>query len=197
MKQQSIICLAAVLTLSLFAVPALAQHQHEDLIVGRSDGGQLMIEFGHWDEAHLLSPVSGSLNGWLGDDPGFAHLEHDEPAENFYRLDDGAEIWFEVVSFEAAFQAWGPGFSGPYLNPGDDVFLGDDHLHEHLEWHINADDPGFDMLDAPWEATFKLVDRGTTAYADSPSYTLTFVPEPATAGLLLLGALVALRRRQA
>jgi hypothetical protein len=172
-------------------------HEHEDLVVGRTGSGQLEIEFAHWAGEHALPPASGLVNGYAGDHPGFAHLEADEPAEDFYTLADGADIWFEVVSFETAFKVYDGGFAGgPYQSPGDLAQLGGDHLHTHLEWVIDADDAGFDPLDSPWQATFKLVDQGTTQYADSPEYTLTFTPEPGVATLIGLGGLMLARRRQ-
>jgi hypothetical protein len=200
MKTRFSLSIVSMLAVGAFALPAFAEeheHEHEDLIVGRTSGGELMIEFAHFDEEHMLGSVSGAINGWLGDDPGFSHLEADEPGEDFYMLEAGAEIWFEVVSFDTAFQAWGPGLTGPYATAGDQVLLGDEELHEHLDWHINTDDLGYSLLDGPWEASFKLIDMGTTAYDDSPTYTLTFVPEPGTLGALLVAAIVLLKGSRA
>lgn len=186
----TIFALALSITTSTYA-----QHDHEDIIVGVDSGGKIQVEFDHFGEEHELPPVTGLINGWLGDHPGFAHLEEDEPAEDFFMLASGAQIHFEVVLFEEAFQAWGPGFTGPYAEPGDVMFLGDHQLHEHMTWHINSDDPLFDAGDTPWNAQFRLVDTGTTNYAPSDTYTLMFTPEPTTASLLLIGGLMLCRRR--
>ena len=188
----------AVALTAMLATTALAQpHGHEgDLIVGRTGSGQLAIE-GDFDEAHLLTPVSGLIHGWTGDEPGFDHLELDEPDENFYTLEDGASIYFEVVAFEPAFKAWKAG-AGPYMLPGDTVLLGDEHVHGHLDWHIDSMDPAFDPLQTEWQATFRLIDTGNTTYLPSESYTLTFtnVPEPATGLVLLLGGAALIGRRR-
>lgn len=189
--------LTTVTTVGLLATTtALADGEHEDITVGVTGGGQLAAHF-EWDEVHELPFVDDVLHGWLGDDPGFVHLEEDEPGEDFYMLADGVDVYFEVVSFDAAFQAWGPGFTGPYADPGDQVYLGDAELHDHLEWHINADDPAYDPGAAPWQAHFRLVDQGSTGYLPSETYTLSFVPEPASAALLLIGGLAIGRRRRA
>ncbi|MCP4592162.1 MAG: PEP-CTERM sorting domain-containing protein [bacterium] len=181
----------------MLAGVALADHAHEDIIVGHTSGGQLAVEFAHFAEEHVLALIGGpGLFGWLGDHPGFAHLEEDEPAEDLYTLAPGAEIWFEVVAFDNAFQAWGPGFTGPCSAAGDQALLGDEELHEHMNWHVDSADPLFEPLDTPWEAQFRLIDNGTTGYADSPVYTLSFVPEPGTASLLIIGAVGVLRRRR-
>lgn len=178
--------------------PAWAQHHHEgDIIVGRSGStGQLTLEFDEWAEEHALPPISGVRNGYLGEAPGFDHLEDAEPEEDFYPLEEGAEIYFEIMSFEDAFQAW-DGLAGPYSTTGTQILLGDDHLHAHLDWHINSDDPAFDLGQSPWEAQFRLIDLGTTGYTASDTYTLNFIPEPASLSLLAFGAVAALRRRTA
>jgi hypothetical protein len=186
------------LTVSISSAKALAdaQYEHEDLIVGIDGTGTLAVEFAHFDEYHVLPPISGPRQGYLGEHPGFAHLEEDEPVEDFYVFGEGAEIHFEIVAFEGAFQIW-DGLSGPYSAPGEQVLLGDDHLHKHVDWHINSADPGFDLGDSPWQAQFCLVDLGTTGYAASEVYTLSFVPEPGTAVVVALGWLaVAARRRR-
>ena len=189
----------AALAILAIVVPAGSviadEHEHHDITIGHSDAGQLKAEF-HFDEDIVLPWVSGPINGWYGDHPGFAHLEEDEPSEDFYMLEAGADIYFEIVGFETAFQVW-DGLSGPYSTAGTQLSLGDEELHKHLDWHINSDDPGFDMANMPFEAQFKLVDLGSTGYNDSPIYTAKFVPEPATAGLLAVGALAVLRRRRA
>ena len=195
MSRLRVICIVSVLAIA--AMPVLAEHEHEDLVVGVTSGNQLAIEFGHWDEAHELPVVSGLLSGWAGDHPGFAHLEEDEPGEGFFKLGDGVEVWLEVISFETGFKAYDGGFSGgPYSNVGDQAYIGDDHLHSHLEWHIDPTTPGFDELDGPWEATFKLIDKGNTGYLPSENYTLSFVPEPASFSVMMIGVLVLFKRKK-
>lgn len=178
-----------------FAGTALAQHHHEgDLVVGRTGGGQLQVEF-DFGAPLALPPVDGLLKGWALDDPGFDHLEADEPDEDFFMLGSGAQIRFDVVSFAPAFQAWTPGFAAALRNPGDTyVFPDGELLHGHLNWHIDALDPQFDPAAGPWTASFRLVDVGSTGYTPSEVYTFAFTPEPSTLALVGLGALV-LRRR--
>lgn len=171
---------------------ALAQHdhEHEDMIVGQSGGGQLMIEFGHFDEEHLLAPVSGLFNGWCGDAPGFGHLEADEPGEDLYTLPDGVEVAFEVVSIDSGLVI--DPLTSPLDGPGDSTVLGGDHLHTHVEFCL------YDWATPESQAysvTFRLTDTGTIGLSPSPNYTLSFVPEPATLGVLSFGLLALLRRR--
>lgn len=186
-----------VVLASLFACAgtALAQHHHEgDLVVGRTSAGQLRIEF-DFDEPIALPPVDGLLKGWARDDPGFDHLEADEPDEDFLMLGSGAHIRFDVVSFAPAFQAWTPGFAAALRNPGDSyVFPDGELLHGHLNWHIDALDPRFEPTAGPWTASFRLIDVGTTGYSPSDVYTFMFAPEPSAVALVALGALLVRRR---
>ncbi len=193
MKIKSIMILTV---LTLIASPVLADdHAHEDIVVGVSGTGQLKVEFDHWDEAHELDYVDGVIEGYLGHAPGFGHLETPEPAEDFYPLADGVTVYFEIISFESAFQAWGAGMSGPYSTPGDQLLLGDEMLHEHLHWHIDTTHPLYEEANMPFSAQFRLVDLGSTNYLPSETYELMFAPEPTTAVMLSL-SLLALRRRR-
>ncbi|MBU0640763.1 MAG: PEP-CTERM sorting domain-containing protein [Planctomycetes bacterium] len=189
----------AILLAVASTVPALAQHDHEDLIIGRTGGGQLKVEFGHWDEAHGLDPVSGLIEGWAADHPGLAALDVDEPGEDFFTLEPGAQIVFEVMSFDPAFKVHTPGFADVLDDPGDRWLVGDHELHKHPQaWHIDSEDPDYDPQQTVWHAEFRFLDVGTTGYTPSDTYTLTFtpVPEPTTAFLIGWGFLALLRCRK-
>ena len=181
------------------SAPAWAQHHHAgDLVVGRTPTGQLQVEF-DFDEVHELPAVSGLLVGWALDDPGFDHLEADEPDKDFYMLEDGAQIALEVVSFAPAFKAWTPGFAATLRSTGDTYLFPDGHLlHGHLDWHIDSTDAAFDELQTEWQASFKLLDQGATGYSASDVYTLRFtnVPEPTTAALMAVAVSVLARKRR-
>jgi hypothetical protein len=184
--------LTVVLVLGAWVSPVLGHHEG-DIVVGRTGAGQLTVEFDEFDHVVELPPVSGLLNGWAGEEPGFDHLEADEPSEDFYVLEAGVSVVFEVVSFDPAFR--GDPLTDDLHNPGDQGVLGDELFHEHIDWFIDRDDPAFDPLQTVWEAQFKLVDTGTTNYADSQTYTLKFAPEPGTMSLLAFGGVFLFRRR--
>jgi hypothetical protein len=183
--------LVAAAVLGASVTPVLGHHEG-DIVVGRTGAGTLTVEFDDFGEVFQLPPASGLLNGWAGEEPGFDHLEADEPSEDFYVLEAGANVVFEVVSFDLALR--GDPLTDDLHDPGDQTVLGDEELHEHIDWFIDRDDPAFDPLQTVWEARFKLVDTGTTNYADSQTYTLKFAPEPGTMGLLALGGVALLRR---
>ncbi len=186
--------------------PAYAQHQHHgDIIIGTNGGAtpQLKIEFdeqilsGHTFIA-LAASQNPSIAGWLADEPGFEALEADEPDEAFYMLDSGAQIRLVGVDLNPGLFVRAPSIGTPVrIAPSPalgHLELGDHELHAHAVWHIDSSAPGFQNQSA-WYGTFKLVDVGTTGYGDSAPFTLGFVPEPGSLGLLGLGGLLVIRRR--
>jgi hypothetical protein len=191
----SVVFLPSVAREQLTASPVWSGPVHEeDVIVGRSAGGQLRVE--HNGETTLLPPVNGLINGWALDEPGFLGLSKDEPLEDFFVLEDGAQIQLEVLSFDLAFQGWTPGFASIFHLPGDVWTIGGAEFDEHPTWHINSDHPGFDPNQVEWQATFRLLDVGSTAYNPSEPITLTFTNVPEPGGLGLLGLMAGLRRRR-
>lgn len=200
LKHVCIVTLTLVGTVSVVA-PALAHdHQHEgDIIVGRMLGTPDRLAI----EADLNEPVlcepSGypGLNGWIKDDPGFEALMENEPDEGFYTLQPGAQVRLEIVGLDAGIRVWNPDFTQMADAVGEWIDLGDHELHTHMIWHLDSD-----VLGTGWEgtlhATFKLVDVGSTGYAESETFAMTFtnVPEPATVVMLVLGGMLSLRRRR-
>jgi hypothetical protein len=181
---------------------AMADHDHEDILVGWTDlgvpGGDayLAIEFGHdnegFDEDHALPAVYGPLfYGWFGNQPGFAHLEEDEPDEDFYTLDEGVEVTAEIIAIDPGLRVYDAGLTELFAS--DTVVLGDDHLHTHMHWHIDSNVPGVDPLTESYGVEFRLLDTGATGYLPTDAYRLNFIPEPGTIAGLALALL--LRRR--
>ena len=188
-----------VLTVCLCLVnTGWAQHAHEgDIIVGRTLAGQLAIE-ANLDETIVLAPsVHPVFAGWIGDEPGFDHFEADEPAEDFYTLASGADIYLNLLSADTGLQ-FADALTFQTLNEPTDapLPLGDHELHLHILFNISSDIlPAYDG--SPLSATLQLVDLGSIGYSASEPFTMTFTPEPMTATLLVMGGLGLLRRRKA
>ncbi|MCB9865180.1 MAG: hypothetical protein H6816_00870 [Phycisphaerales bacterium] len=165
---------------------AYGQHQG-DVWVGRTATDLLAISSnGFVPEENFapLSPVSGLLQGWTNDDPGFDHVVAGDALDP---LQAGAAIWLEVVAMDPAFQLIDDGFQILH-DPGDDTLLGGSTLHEHLTWHINSQDPAFDPAQCIWNATFVLRDDGSTGYGTSAPLTFSFTNAPVrSAGVLATG----------
>lgn len=105
---------------------------------------------------------------------------------DFFILDDYEQLVLASDGDEYAFDhLW---MDDKYNETGT---LGARGIHAHLWFYVWADGPG-----EIFNTTFKAIDYGTTGFATSDVYTMTFetVPEPATMFLLVFGAAV-LRRR--
>lgn len=167
-----------ILILAPLALTPAALGQHAgDVWVGVTFQDQLAVSTdGFIPESNFapLTPVSGLIHGWSNDDPGFDHVV---TGTDVVPLEAGAEIWLEVVAVDAAFEAIDDGFQFLH-DPGDDTFLGESTLHEHITWHINDQDPDFDENQCVWEATFVLRDDGSTVYATSAPFTMSFTNVP-------------------
>lgn len=172
-------------------------HTDDDLVVGITSAGQLAVEFNFAELIELPEITAGPLSGWGLDDPGFFNLDADEPDEDFFVLGAGADIRFEVIAFDAALKGWTQGFASIFDDAGEFFPLGSPDFDEHPFWQIDSSDAGFDALQTQWNATGRLIDVGTTGYAPSAPFTLSFVPVPEPASALLLsltGATLLLRR---
>lgn len=163
---------AAVIA-ALSVSTAFAQHVG-DVVVGRTAAGRLTIGgFSPDDNIVVLPPVSGLFNGWSDNNPGFDRLVTSEPENDFYTLGSGVQVRIEVVSVDPAFMAVSSSFV-VIDDPGERIILGGSTLHAHLTWLINSNEPDFDPLKVLWQATFRLVDTGSTAYTASEPFTFYF-----------------------
>lgn len=187
-----------LLAAGLAATPADAQHDHGgDYIVAVDASGALAIE-GDFDEPRELPAFNqNGINGWFGDDPGFTHLDEDEPDEGLFMLGNGADIYFELVSLDPAVKVYTPLFDP--MTPGDSFALGGSSFDEHPFWHIDADDGAFDPNQSVWNVSWRVIDLGSTGYAESDVFTtqLTNIPAPGVLALAGgLGVLGMARRRR-
>jgi hypothetical protein len=185
------------------ALPALAPAQHEgDLFVGRSGDGQLVLDTvnGHdpWTEVVVLPEIEPTplVSGWSLDDPGWDHVLTDDPSQDVYHLEVGAEVYAYVTEMDPGFRIGLSLFdwrTEPLSESDRWVFLGDHALHEHYDWNIYDQDLCFTCFEAAppaecatdppdvdchekkvWLCTIVLKDQGTTQYEDSEPFTLMF-----------------------
>lgn len=173
------LCRAVALS-TFFLVAATAAAQHTgDVWVARSLAGQLRVSpAGYQPDAtyHALAPVSGLLNGWSDDSPGFDRVTADDPAGDAYRLEPGVQVWLRVVAVDAALRLIDTSFQ-ILDEPGEETWLGNHTLHVHNVWHIDSDDPEFDPGRCVWHGTFLLRDAGGL-YTPSEPFTFRFANVP-------------------
>lgn len=182
--------------------PAMAQHDHAgDIIVGLAGDSAITADTlaieADLDEPVLLAPVSGLLNGWASSDPGFDALGADEPGEGFFTLGGGASIRLEIVTIDAGFAVVQSGGGAIADEAGESILLGGPTLHSHPTWWARSGVLGDDWT-GTLSATFRLIDAGSTGYAASEPFTMSFtnVPEPAALALLGVGSVLMCFRRR-
>lgn len=173
-------------TASLIGAVALcstAHGQHDgDVFVGRSGAGQMKIG-GFVPDLNIigLPCVSGLFQGWSSNNPGFDRVINANAGADLYPMDAGAQIRIVCLSIDPAFRAISSSFTIMDA-PGESILLGGSSLHTHLTWHINSADPFFVPAQTDWFATFKLIDTGSTGYAESAPFTFHFMNGNCPAG---------------
>ena len=181
---------------------AIAQpHEHgADGVIGIDATGKLAIEMDLDETFEFEELFSGSgLNGYIADEPGFTTLTEDEPDEGFFVLDAAADIHFQLVgTSDPEMQVYNPFFDTPALGTGDTFAFGaGNDFDTHPFWFLNTDAPTFDPTKGEWSVQFRVIDLGTTGYADSDVFEARFaIPAPASASLIGLAGVVGIRRRR-
>ncbi len=195
MKTKTLLGVMAAAFIAIQASTARAAIKLDDVNIGINPGlGQLVVIWG--GEEVALPPLAGPLFGFGLDEPGLITIE-----EGFGGLvppESGANIVLEVIAFDAALKGWTPGFGSTFENPGDTWDLGGVPAHEHPFWHVDSTDGGFVAPpgQTEWNATFRILDTGSTSYLSSEPVTVTFLPEPSAQVLLAMGAMPVTRRKR-
>jgi hypothetical protein len=182
------------------AVAASAHGQHAgDLWVGRTSAGQLALDVvcgpscGFDPALAVIELAPDEFGGWSDDAPGFDRLGADQPLpEDLLTLQSGADIWIRI---EAEPPQAEPPLGDLLISPALYIFdqlqftffpyeeegtvfrelrLGDSALHKHFIWFIDAMDPRFGEAGCDYGMTLRLIDKGSTGYAESEPFTLRF-----------------------
>jgi hypothetical protein len=173
---QTFVIVGCVLCFGIGSVRA--QFHEGDMAVGRSAAGQLKVANVPFLPLKLLNPVSGLLNGFTDGNPGFNRINVDQPDADFFQLQSGAQITLRLLQADPALKFWRNNLSANLSNPGDELLLGDHQLHYHGTWHIDSKAAGYDADRAFWEATFVILDTGSTGYSQSEPFTARFANRP-------------------
>lgn len=186
MRKLVVMGIATALFVAASASTARAGIKPDDVNIGIDAANNQLAILWSGEEVELPE-LSGPLHGFGLDEPGLITIENpvlglDPPAP-------GANLVLEVISFDAALKGWEPGFGASFRNPGETFNLGGVPAHEHVFWHIDSSDGGYVAPPAQteWDATFRIIDTGSTGYLPSEAVTVTFLPEPSCLALLAFG----------
>lgn len=180
---------------------------HNDFEVGLDPGTNKLLVEGDEDllsGAEKIELFPGGLAAdptlFFAQEPGWEAVEMDEPGEiDAIDITAAHQISLERVSFDAGFRMFQPpGFAGDEVltsNGAQFQFVQENPpietgFHNDLFFAANGN------LGDMFSATYQLTDP-SGIYMDSDPFTLNFeiVPEPGVAALLVVGGLVAFRRR--
>lgn len=196
----------AVMLLCCASCCAVVEAQHTgDMWVGRTSGGQLTWDrecpvggggCGYDPSITITVLPSDPFGGWSDDTPGFDRIIADQPAEDLFQLEPGADVWLEIVATtDTPWPGPDPALEDLLVDPALYIFepltlrfypdviggvvqrelrLGSDSLHKHVLWFIDDMDPAFDASDCIWEIVLRLKDKGSTNYLNSEPFTLSF-----------------------
>ena len=154
-------------------------HSGEDVLLLASTadgGGALAIEYDFSVPVRLTPDVTvGDLARYSAIDPFFQIFEDDDPSESLYRIDDGAEVVFELVAIDPAIGVRVNGVN--LLEAGNTVVIGTmPDLHADPEWQLTLPVGEVECR----QLAFRLV-ATEAQYGPSETYTMTLTNDPAGA----------------
>jgi len=160
---------------------AVAQHAG-DILIGRTDGKQMVATQLPGRTVYLPAVQSGAFRGWVSSVLGFDGAVSLDPAGQVLPLEPGANVFLEVVTIDPGLSL--RSFTAPATvfvdEPGERLRIGSTgNLHNHPIVFIDSAVVGTHFT-GDRAVTFRLVDLGTAAHAVSPEYSVTFSPVLAT-----------------
>lgn len=168
----------AICAVALCAMPAVAQHDHSDLLIGSdADGaGSLVLDYPFGETPIVRVTDSGFAGLFTSTDPGFMPAE-DEPLESVFALDLGSEIGVEITDIDSNVtlqlgattldQVGDSAVIGTHDNA--DPELSD--LHQHPEFRVILSEPD-NLTFAEGRFSFRVFDTAA-GYGDSSIASLT------------------------
>jgi hypothetical protein len=174
MNHLSPLRVAALVSVTLLAPAAGAQHSDIEVWSTANDAGALTVTFDFDEEVQVFQNVCAAGRClYTNTDPGLIGATQDNPGAGLFALADGTRVSFEVVAISSAITVK---FGDDLLRqPGAASVIGTaPNLHNHPSWQVlvNQGEVG------DFDVSFKLT--AETRYAESEVYTLTLTNDPST-----------------
>jgi hypothetical protein len=177
--------------------PTLGQHVDFEIAQDGSPAHTLIINgdpdiLGGIEPIDLPLQVGGPLDGlYAGQEPGWASIEMDDPANGLFTLLPGHQVSLQRLGGSAGFLMYDTAFNPILENTGDIYTFASDaqgNLHEDLFFAAPAA--------GNYSLELRLIDLAGLHSPSAPvMLSFTALPEPTSAALLVLGALTLLHRR--
>lgn len=180
---------SAALAVGLVESSALAQHVHEEVQVGRTTAGQLVMHTHAVMPFALEESVFPGIDGYAGAEVALASLDADHPAIDVFMLASSVDI-------RAVFLGSDPGilvYNGiAPMTVGSELVLGAPVIHFLPVFNITSGTPGQEF------AVRMMFRDASGTYSDSPEFTMRFTPVPGVgvASVMLAGLAATTRRRR-
>ena len=159
----------ATLLLALAAAP-FQTPPHPEIVVGRDAKGRLSARF----DAARVFPLGPSrfvnVGGFAEAMPGLNSTFTARPDDDFFVLDEAADLEFVLVGADAGLEVWNDHGSGP-MRTGESFTLGHPPFDSHPVWNAPHGEPG-----RRYELRLQLRDR-SRRYSESATLSLAFTPD--------------------
>ena len=167
--------------------------------IGQNDSGDLEIWF-LFDVTHTAFRVDDDYSGIIDDSLSFQAWPGMNAEDPIVRIDAEAEIYLEVIGFDAGVRLHDIATGDVFENAGEMYFLGTGQFAFDTDpiWQIDPGAEGFVLQDI-YEAQFRVHDL-SGAHGSSPIYTFrmgpdrALLPGPGVIGVFAAAGFVAARR---
>ncbi len=164
------------LILATFVASGLSRARaEEEIIVGRSAGGQLKADVGFPQPVELPASIFPGISGFATGEMGVHSTILDDPTNDFFQLALTADLRFVLLAKDPGMEVWNDTGSG-YMGIGETFFIGTAPFDTHPIWNIVSGTPG-----NACSLTLKLHDLNGV-YSDSAPFELSFTPIQVTPG---------------
>ncbi|MSU57424.1 MAG: hypothetical protein EXS35_04465 [Pedosphaera sp.] len=163
---RSLVCLTVAMVIAAGMSLASAE---EEIMIGRSAGGQLKVQLDIAQPLPLEASVFPGISGYATGAVGIHSAVYDDPTNDFFQLSTAADFRFVLVAKDPGMEVWNDTGSG-FMATNDMFFIGPAPFDTHPIWNIVNGTPG-----NAYSLTIKVRDVNGV-YPESGPFVLSFTP---------------------